>query len=81
MGEFYTSAKFFCLFLHVSHQLRAGDSFRETWEVFYFSGGGKLAAGLCAGEDERGEICAGCIDGGCVSGRAGSYDNDVFHIV
>ena len=61
------------LFLEILHQLRAGHSFMISWEVFYFSRGGELSAGLVASIDDRLHVGSRRIDRSCESGGAGTY--------
>ena len=81
VAEFNTGSKTFGLLLHVDHELGACDALREAGEVFYFGSGCELASWLGAGQDERVEIGTCCVDGGGITGRASSNDDDVFHVV
>ena len=71
-------SEFFCLFLHAEHEIRPHDSFRKAGEVFHFSCCCQLTADLGSRDDKRSQVGPGCINGSCVSGAAGSNDNDVF---
>ncbi|MCY1409536.1 hypothetical protein D9M71_248870 [compost metagenome] len=61
--------------LHPLHQRRAGQAFHVARPVVHFGGGGELAAGLDAGDDDRLEVGARGIDGCGVARRAGTQDD------
>ena len=58
--------------LHLLHQPRALDDVAEAGIIFDVGGGGQLAAGLDALDDDRVQAGARGIDGGGVAGRARS---------
>ncbi len=60
---------------HPLHQRRAGQAVDITRPVVDFSGGGQLTAGLHAGDQKWLEVGTGGIDGGAVTGRAGTENN------
>jgi len=62
------------------HEGRSLDPLREAGEVLDVGRRRDLAARLVALEDERREVRARRIDGGCQTGTARAQDNDVFHI-
>ena len=64
------------LLAHVLDQLRPHDSFREAWEVFDQRGKGKLAAGFVSLDHKRLQVGARRVERGCVSGAAGTDDDD-----
>jgi len=60
---------------HHFHQLRTVDAFRKAGKIFHQGGPGKLTAGLHAADQQRAAVAARGIDGGGVTGRAGTeYD-------
>ncbi len=70
--------------LHLLHQPGALDDVAEAGIIFDVGGGGQLAAGLDALDDDRRKAGARGIDGGGVAGGAGAEDdqaagNDVAH--
>ena len=70
--------------LHLLHQPRALDDVAEAGIIFDVGGGGQLAAGLDALDDDRRQAGAGGVNGGGQAGRAGAEDeqaggNDVGH--
>ena len=70
--------------LHLLHQPGALDDVAEAGIIFDVGGGGQLAAGLDALDDDRLKTGAGGIDGGGIAGGAGAEDdqaagNDVAH--
>lgn len=78
-GVFDAGAELFGLGLHFHHEFRAHYAIGESGVVFHIGGGGELASGLRAGEDEGLKVGAAGVDGGGPSGAAGSDDGDVFH--
>ena len=72
-------AKFFGLPQHAAHEFWSHDAFWVTGEIFHLGGGGKLPAGLHAGEHEGIEVGSGGVNG-CGVARASGADNDnIFH--
>ena len=67
------------LLAQVVHHHESIDPFGESGEVFHFGGGGQLATGLAAFEDERTKIGAGGIDGGGKSRAAGANNYYIFN--
>ncbi|MCY1182711.1 hypothetical protein D9M73_232840 [compost metagenome] len=61
--------------LHTLHQRRAGQAVGVARPVVDFGGGGQLAAGLHAGDQQRLEVGTGGIHRGAVTGRAGTENN------
>ena len=68
----------FGLALHAHGEVGSGD-FLEAGVVFDVVGGGDLAAQGVAGEDQRGEIGAGGVDGGGQPGRPRTQNRDIVH--
>ena len=64
---------------HVHDEHRAVDAIDEAREIFDEGGGGKLAAGLAALEDQGLEAGAGGVDGGGKACAAGADDDHFFH--
>ena len=65
------------LLLHVLDQLRALDARRPARKVLDQRGDGELAAGLVAFDDERLEVSASGVDGGCEAGASGTQNDGV----
>src|SRR5436190_1489044 len=63
------------LLVHVDDKLRAVDAGGKAREIFHEGGGGELAAGLPAFENERIQIRASGVDRSCQP-RASAPDND-----
>ena len=61
--------------LHLLHQPGALDDVAEAGIILDVGGGGELAAGLDALDDDRREAGAGGVDGGGIAGRAGAEDD------
>ena len=59
------------------HQLGPHDPVREAGVVLDLGGEHELPAVHVAGEDDRGEVRAGGVDGGGQAGRAGADDDDL----
>jgi len=64
---------------HVHDELGAVDAVDEAGEVLDEGGGGELAAGFLALEDEGVEVCARCVDGCGEACAAGADDDQLFH--
>ncbi|MNS98675.1 hypothetical protein D3C72_1330470 [compost metagenome] len=62
--------------LHALHQRRAGQAMGVARPVVDFGGGGQLAAGLHAGDQQRLEVGTGGIHRGAVTGWAGTENDD-----
>ncbi|MCY1440256.1 hypothetical protein D9M71_565230 [compost metagenome] len=62
--------------LHTLHQSRAGQAVGVARPVVDFGGGGQLAAGLHAGDQQRLEVGTGGIHRSAVTGRAGTENDD-----
>ena len=67
------------LLLHVLHQVGTVDAFGKAREILHQGGERELAAGFVAADHQRLQIGAGGVDGGRVSGAAGTDDDDVSH--
>ncbi|MNZ74204.1 hypothetical protein D3C78_926480 [compost metagenome] len=65
----------FGVLAHAFHERGAGQAFDVAGPVVDFGGGGQLAAGLQAGDQQRVEVGAGGIDGGSIAGGAGTQDD------
>ena len=68
------------LLLHVLDQIGAVDAFGKAGKIFDFGGERKLAAGLVAFDDQRFQARARGVDGGGISGAAGTDDHNVMHV-
>ncbi len=64
------------VFLHALHQCRAGQAVRVARPVVDFGGGGQLATGLHASDQQRLEVGTGRVDRCAVTGRAGAQNDD-----
>ncbi len=62
---------------HLLHEPGALDHLGEAGIVLDIGGGGELAAGLAAGDEQRLEHGAGGVDRRGVAGRAGPDDDDL----
>ena len=67
------------LLLHVLHQVRAVDAFREAGKVLHQGGEGKLPAGFMAAHDQRFQIGARGVNGGGIARAAGTDNDNVSH--
>jgi hypothetical protein len=72
-------AEFFGLLVHAHDEIGAIDPLGETGEIFHRSGGGKLAAGLAAFQNEGREVGAGGVDGGSQARASRTHYDHVFH--
>src|SRR5690606_20439645 len=65
-------------FLHLSHEIRTHDAFREYRDEFHHGGQRQLAAGFIAFQDERIEIGPGGIQCGGIARRPGAENDNLF---
>jgi hypothetical protein len=72
-------AKPLCLLFHVLDQLRALNTFGKAGEIFHFRGDGELSARFMSFDDQRLQVRSRRIDGGRISGTAGSENNYFSH--
>ena len=79
MAEFNARAEVLGLLLKLLHELEAVDALGKAGKILDNAGGGEEAAGLDSGEDERGKVGAGGVDGGGKSSAARANDDDLFH--
>ena len=68
------------LMFHVLDQVRSVDAFGKSREIFDFGGERQLPAGVVTGDDDRFQIGARRIHGGCISCTPGTNDCYVIHL-